>query len=626
MLNALRKGAGTWAAKLLFLLLVLSFGAWGIGDFLRPNVNTTVATVGNIEISQTEYAREFRREMERLRSRFGGMLTQELALQLGLGSQVLSSLVERKLLSLEAHELGIRVSDDLVRQRILSEPGFQEGGGFDRRRFAQALQANGLNEDAFVAILRDDITRQLVSGAVTAGVSVPQTVAESLYRYRQEERVAELLFLPNGAAGTVPDPGEADVGAYYEENKERYTTPEYRALTVLFLRPDELASQMQPAEERLREAYESRQSEFAVPEAREVSQLLFTEEAAARAAAERLRGGAAFDAVASEAAAAGAQRTDLGEVRKGDLFPTAVETAVFGLPDPGSTEPVQSPLGWHVLNVAKIAPGSTRPYEAIGDDLRREIAHEQAVDEIVRLSNRIDDALAGGGTLDEVASQVNLAPRKIDAVDRTGKDEAGKPIEDLPHAQAVLNLAFETGQGEVSRLTETPDGGYFIVRVDRVTPRTARPLESVRDQVVAAWREEQARKLAEAEAQKLAERVRAGESLADVGRSRGLEPRTTSPFTRQTNLPGDRLPAPLVEKLFRGAVGEVAVEPTPEGVVIAKLTEIRPADPSSAGDRVSQLREDLVRRMTTDIQAQYSTALQNRHGVKIDEAALRRAL
>src|SRR5690606_37024635 len=136
MLNTLRKGAKSWVAKGLFLLLILSFAAWGIGDYLQPDPAGPVAEVGELEISGQELSRDFNRELERMRQRFGGNIDRGMALQLGLADQILGQAINRRLLDLEARELGVRVSDDLVRDRIVSEPAFAgPTGTFDRDRF-----------------------------------------------------------------------------------------------------------------------------------------------------------------------------------------------------------------------------------------------------------------------------------------------------------------------------------------------------------------------------------------------------------------------------------------------------------------------------------------------------------
>src|SRR5512147_1515381 len=53
MLQSIRNQAKSWVVFILFGLLILSFGIWGIADIFRPGVSnkTTVASVGDIDIS-----------------------------------------------------------------------------------------------------------------------------------------------------------------------------------------------------------------------------------------------------------------------------------------------------------------------------------------------------------------------------------------------------------------------------------------------------------------------------------------------------------------------------------------------------------------------------------------------
>src|SRR3546814_12041986 len=89
---------------------------------------------------------------------------------MGVGDQVLHRMVARTLYDIEASELGMRASDATVLAHIHREQAFHnEAGQFDRQRFEQLLSANGLTEDAFVAILRSDVARQQMLDSVTKG-------------------------------------------------------------------------------------------------------------------------------------------------------------------------------------------------------------------------------------------------------------------------------------------------------------------------------------------------------------------------------------------------------------------------------------------------------------------------
>src|SRR5205085_11234419 len=119
----------------------------------------------------------------------------------------------------------------------------------------------------------------------------------------------------------------------------------------------------------------------------------------------------------------------------------------------------QSPLGWHIIKVTGVEEGTTKPFEAVREQLLKDAAREMAADELYKRSNEIEDALAGGATLDQVAEKFALKPTRIAAVDLDGKDPTGVPVA-LPNSDEILRVAFNTDQGQTTRMNETKDNGY----------------------------------------------------------------------------------------------------------------------------------------------------------------------
>ena len=193
MLNALRKQAGSWVVKALLMLLVASFAIWGIGDvFYGSSQNPAVATVGESEISATELANAFNRSLRNLQERVGGQLSREQAIQLGVMQQALQDLIAQRLLDLRARDMGLAVTDATLRGLVTSDPMFQAAGSFDRARFEQLLMASGLNEDDYLASLRQDVMRSALSNGVAGAAVVPQTLVDAMYRHRNEQRARPL--------------------------------------------------------------------------------------------------------------------------------------------------------------------------------------------------------------------------------------------------------------------------------------------------------------------------------------------------------------------------------------------------------------------------------------------------
>src|SRR3546814_858631 len=296
-------------------------------------------------------------------------------------------------------------------------------------------------------MMRGDLARGLVSETVTAGAEVPVSLAKLLYADEAEARVAEITFLPDEKAGTPPAPTETELAEAYEKDKPRWMAPEYRAVTAVLLRPEDLMDEVQVGEDRLHEAYEIRRAEFETPGTRNVSQLLFSDAAAAEAASERIAAGESFDAVAADTVEKGAERTEIGTVTRDDLFPASVAEAAFSLPGEGTTEPVQSPLGWHVLHVVDVKQGATTPFEEVRDRLRNDIAREGAIDRLFEVGNEIEDALAGGATVEDVSKQFELPLVDLSPLSRQGQDQNGQRPAEFPTLRGFLETAFATSTG-----------------------------------------------------------------------------------------------------------------------------------------------------------------------------------
>lgn len=618
MLQAIRKQTKSWLVGILFGLLILSFAIWGIGDIFRGGGRAiVVAEVGDVRISTVDFSRAFQRQIRQ----FGGQIDSELARQLGFVDQVLARMVRRTLFDLGAARAGIAIGDDLVRAIIFATPAFHdESGRFDRSLFEQFLFQAGLTEEAYVTLLRRDLARGQLTGAITAGGTAPDRLVDALYRHRREQRVADVVTVVTDSVGGIDEPDDATLGAFHRDNANRFMAPEYRALTVVSLKPDDLAGEIKVSEERLTELYEIRLDEFDIPERREVVQILLADEDSARRAYDMLRQGRDLVAVAREIT--GQDPQQIGWFEPGELagqFPELVE-AVFALPQGVVSEPIRSPFGWHVVRVEAIEPAHLQSLGEARASLRAEIARNLAIDALYELANDLEDTLAGGATLAEAATYLNLRPVHVPAVDKRGRTPTDEPAQDLPEMEELLAIAFETQVGEESRLTETGDGGFFIVRVDSITPAMLRPLDSIRAEVLAAWRAAKRDEAAEARAEAIVQRVNAGTDLALIAAEAGLEIRTARPFTRADT--GDDIPSALIVKLFDLRPGQAAMAAGRDGYVVGRLKAVQPADPAADQAGVNSLGAELSEGLANDLVVQFGEALRDRFGVKIHPQAV----
>ena len=238
------------------------------------------------------------------------------------------------------------------------------------------------------------------------------------------------------------------------------------------------------------------------------------------------------------------------------------------------------------------------------------------------LTTQIEDSLGAGTSLEETAQRFNLSIVKVPAVDATGKAPSGKAFADLPRGETFLDVAFHTEAGTESQLTQSDDG-YFIARVDGVTPPQPRPLADIRADVVAGWQAERRHDLGKERAAKIAEALKAGKPVAELAQAMGGKAATSQPFTREGTAETG-LPPSVVSDLFKAEIGGVSTAAAQGGWVIGRLAKVVPFDPAAQPKQSDAAQRQVTAALAGDLIEQYLAALNSSVGVRVDRSQLAR--
>jgi peptidyl-prolyl cis-trans isomerase D len=627
MLQSLRKGAGSWLAKGLMFLLIASFGLWGVADYMNVFQAPPVAVVGDVTITGPDYQTAVRQSVQRLQQQFGPQFDMEQAKRLGIPDSTLNGLLERSMLDQEASRLGLRAPDSAVREEILSAPMFRNSlGQFDRLAFENAIRNQGYGEQQFIGVMRGDMLRAQLFEALTGGADpAPGVLVDALNAYRQERRVVDLVELKDTDAPAPAAPDEAALAAFHKENTARFSSPEMRELAWITVSPVDLAKDQSVSDAEIREEYEARAASYTRPETRTVEQAVFRTEADALAARAQIDAGKDFVAVTTEALKLKPSDLSLGKVSKAQMLP-ATATPAFELPLNKVSDPVRSPVGWHLLRVTAIEPGSTKTLAEASDEIRGYVAERKAADQIVRLGQQVDDKLASGATLEETAQAFSLTLNKA-VVDARGRDAKGTAVV-LPAIPRFLPNAFQSAERNDPLVEDSGNGGFYLLRVERIVPPALRPLDEVRTDVAAAWSAAQRAKAIEQRGAEFAEKVRAGGDLQALAQAAKSKVELSTPFTRQGEGADARLSGRLIADLFRGKPGDVVTGRSgrDDGAVIARLVRIEPAQ-KQENDRVRDaVAQSLAGGVAEDIYATYKNQLERRYSPSVNRVEADRAL
>ena len=628
MLRGIRKASANWLGRTVMGavmgLLVLSFAIWGINDIFRGFGRSTVAKIGSTEIPIEEFRRVYNERLQQLSRQVGQPVTPEQASAAGLDRQVLSEMVAEAGLDQRIRQLRLAIPDSEIVERITADPTFKSPtGSFDRLRFQQLIRSAGYTEQRFIAEQRKVALRREIVDSLTAALPVPKAWLSAINQFQNEERSIAYLQLGPAQAGDIPQPTADELNKYFEARKILFRAPEYRKVSTVQVTPADLGKWMDISEADIKAAYEEHHNRYVTPERRHVEQMVFPKIEDADTAAARLKDGLTFAALAGERGLKD-QDIDLGTVPKSEIVDPAVADAAFSLKEGEVSAPIKGRFGTVIVTVIKIEPEQTKPLADVTAQIRNDIAAERAKSQVRALHDQIEDARAGGSTLEEAAKKANLQLVNYE-IDRSGRDPSGKPVSNLPHAADVIAAAFTSDVG-VENDPVTADGGYVWYDVTTITPAHDRTLDEVKSEVEARWREDEIATRLKAKAADFLDKLKNGASLDDVAKAENLK--VESADNLQRNKPAPGLSAKIVGSVFRTAKDAFgsAAGGQPTDWVVFRVTAVSAPKVDANLPEEKRIEETLQSQENNDILGQYVSWLQEELGLSVNQAALAQAL
>jgi peptidyl-prolyl cis-trans isomerase D len=628
MLAIFRRFLATWPARLFFGVLVLSFGLWGVADVVR-NIgrDSSVASVGGEQIEMPELQEAFRRNLSQA-TRMLGATDPTPDIRRAVAMQTVGQLITEKALAAAERDLGVVVPDSALAGAVSEIPQFRNAQGqYDANLARQVLRNNGMNERMFADMISSDLGRKQVLEAVSAGTVAPSEMARQVFEFQQEKRVADAVEVPFSAAPAPPAPTAQQVERWWVNHPEKFSKPEYRRVKAIVLSPETLAKEIAVSDDDLKGAWEQHKAEFSKPERRSVQVILTQDEAEAKHLAEEWSGGADWATMQQEAAKTAAAPVELSDATQTEFPAPELGDAVFATPLDVVPPPVHSALGWHVLKVTKIVDGGAKTFEEARDALRLRVIADKAADLMYDRANRIENLLSAGTSLDQLPGDLGVAA-VTGTLDAEGNTLEGQPAP-IPGPKelrpAFIQAAFADKVGDQPKLTQGPnaaDGSqsFYALAVEQIVPPALKPLAEVEEQVRTDWVADQRHRAQEETAAKLYDTLHRGFTLAAAAEKAGLPVRRLPATGRSA--PAEGFPPALLAPLFGLKKGEATMVETPEGFVVAVLSEIQLPDPKADPVGYGQVQQALARALGEDIQNVYATAVRDRANPHVNQAAV----
>jgi peptidyl-prolyl cis-trans isomerase D len=621
------------------VLVCLAFIVFYIPDFLRgtsgPEASgDTIAVVEGHEIKADEFRRTYQAQLQAYRSAYGGNMSEQLLKQLGVEQQILQQMVDERASLAEAERLGIKVSDEELRQRIFEIPAFQENGQFiGQQRYQQLLasQRPPLSPGEFEDNVRRSLVVEKLRTALTDWLSVSDKELEQEYRRRNDKVKLDVVAIGADSVRGQVSASDAEVASYFGSHQEDFRVPEKRKIKYVLIDLDALRAKINIPPADVERAYNEGIAQYSTPEQVRASHILLKTDGknddAVKAKAEDVlkqakAPGADFAALAkkySEDEGTAANGGDLNFFGRGRMVPE-FDAAAFAM-EPGQiSDLVKTQYGYHIIKLIEKKPATTKPLDEVKQQITDQLANERAQTQATDLADSMSKQIKSPADLDPVAKANGLQ------VQETGFFSRDEPVLGLGASPEAAAEAFALGDGQVSQPVRTAKGFVF----ETVTGKQASylpKLDDVKEKVREAVITSKARDVAKQKATELAAKLKSASDFDKAAKAAGYDAKTTDMLTRDGQIP-DLGSAPAVLeaafKLEKGAVSDPI--PTDSGTAIVKVLDKSEALQAEIDHAKDSFRQELLQDRRGRFFASYMTKAKQKMKIDVNREAVQRVI
>ncbi|KXO11598.1 MULTISPECIES: SurA N-terminal domain-containing protein [Marinobacter] len=512
MLQDIRDNAQGTIAKVIIGLLIISLSIWGmdaiVGGF---SGEPEVATVNGDSITEREFLRtvqlETQQRLMQMDSPDPSMLDEDQ-----IRRDVLESLIQERVLTLDAQAQGLELSDADIDALITQMPQFQVDGQFNRDRFVATVRNVGMGVGEFRENMRKNyVVNQIRASIAQTGIVASENAAQ-LLRIQNQTRDFRVLTVSADSLSEQITVTEEEIQSFYDDNADQFREPEQVNAAYITLSLGALADVIEISEEDLRAFYGERAEEYAREE-RRAAHILIEDgsdaEATIASIQERLEAGESFSDLAEEFSAdtvSARDGGDLGYAGRG-VYDEAFENALFALEEGEVSGPVETSFGIHLIRLDGVRRSDVPSFESLQGELRDELARSRASERFAEVRAQLADAAYAADDLAGPAAELGLEVREVDGVTREGGaapfDHAGL-VRQL-FSDDVLQGGFNT------ELIDVGDNASVVARVREYLEPRQRELADVRDDIAAMLEARKTRQVLEARVDELMAALEAGE-------------------------------------------------------------------------------------------------------------------
>ena len=489
MLQDIRDKSQGIVVKIIVGFIVVTFALFGVDALVQSfGSSDKVAEVDGVEISRTQMLQGAETQRRQLISMMGGQINPALLEDNLLQRRALDELIQRVVLTNQAKELGLGVSDAQVNAYLLQAEQFQTNGQFDENKYLNFIRSLGFTPLAFKERIKQDVLIQQPRNAIAGSEFVLPYQVEGVSKLQSQIRSYDYVSFSLADESEVTSVTDEELKAYYDENKDSFKTPEQVKLNYVVISSSDFYNKVNITDAELQDAYQAFISSLPQEE-RSASHILIDTSERSEDEAQtiideiqgKLKSGASFADLAAEYSDDIGSKNDagnLGYVEKGTMG-EAFDDVLFSMKK-GDVEQAKTQYGYHLIKLDDITAPDVPSFASKKAELEETLLEDKARDALLTAHEDITDLAYASDKLDAISKEYGVDILQSAYFGREGGSD------EITSNPAVIAAAYDVAvleDGQNSNLIELNDDQVAVVHLNDFKSESFQSYDETKEQV-----------------------------------------------------------------------------------------------------------------------------------------------
>ena len=527
----------------------------------------------------------------------------------------MQNLIVEGLLRVETENLRLGVSESYIANKLISDNTFFRDCKFNKDIYLQRISLAGYNEETFLEELIKTEKKLQLYNIISSGIKAPNIMVEAKNSYDNNERIVEYIVLPNKQFD-IKYPSENELKEYYENFQNNFIENETRDFEILTLNQKSVKELIKVNDKEINDYYKENINDYFSNEKREVYQFLFDNLTEAELAYKN-----SYKKDISNLISELNYETDdifIGNITKDKIADPVIANLAFSIEQNSYSQPTKGALGFAIIYINNITKEQTLPIEKVKIDIEEIILTNKSDDKIIELFDKIEDARAAGENLTSIASELSLNVNTYSAVNSSGLDNKGNPIDEIKDSKLIESIFSNEIDTEVDAIESEVANSFAWLHITEINAPYIKAFNLVKKDLAELIINEEKMKQEKLHIKSILDKIQATNNINTVANELGVDVNASQPFSRKN--PSKIFSNDFIKIIFNSRINSTIAGKSPvnnQNIILTIKKDIKSID--KLDDNSKLTIETFEQQLNNDIFDNYINGLQNKYDITVNQ-------